>query len=331
MSDIVKKANSQNLGRGHVTFQETGKVGELDFQEIDEFSFNISVDRVQKYSNRNLNTVKTFDQISQIDVAGSMSITSTALEIARFFNLAKEVVETIQSSGSFSSKTVTAKKHKWIDLGKQGLTEGSVKVFKNGAAVAFTADNSTNTFTSSSHGLSDGDSIEFQEVGTLPAGLTAGTIYYIISSDTNTFKVSLTKGGSEVAITDDGTGSNTYRQRYIEDTDYGINYEWGSIHIANGGGISADEVLAIEGSFSEITENKIEGVTKSDIEGKIRFYGKGNVRQYFEANVKIFPDGDFALISTDVQVYTINFEAVKKSGEELYIFKEISNISVAGV
>ena len=46
----------------------------------------------------------------------------------------------------------------------------------------------------------------------LPAGLDAATVYYVISSATNDFEVSLTSGGGAVDITDDGTGVHTVRR-----------------------------------------------------------------------------------------------------------------------
>ena len=60
--------------------------------------------------------------------------------------------------------------------------------------------------------------MRFGTSGTLPAGLSETTLYYVVSStadldtlaaggtDTGTFKVSLTEGGSAVDITDTGSG-----------------------------------------------------------------------------------------------------------------------------
>jgi hypothetical protein len=49
---------------------------------------------------------------------------------------------------------------------------------------------------------------------TLPTGLSEGTIYYVVSSATNTFKVSATLGGSAVDITALGGGEG-YWQRVV--------------------------------------------------------------------------------------------------------------------
>lgn len=72
-----------------------------------------------------------------------------------------------------------------------------------------TVDNTTDTFTSAAHGLSDGDVIVFHTItGTLPTGVTAGTPYYVRDSATDTFKIATTSGGSAVNITTDGTAPN---------------------------------------------------------------------------------------------------------------------------
>lgn len=66
------------------------------------------------------------------------------------------------------------------------------------------------------HGMSDGDRVMvFNNFGgTLATGLTEGTIYFVVSSAANTFKVSLTSGGAAVDITALGNGT-VYWQRVV--------------------------------------------------------------------------------------------------------------------
>jgi hypothetical protein len=74
-----------------------------------------------------------------------------------------------------------------------------------------------------------GDPVEFSFInaqtgetgsGTLPAGITAGTTYYVISytASTGVLQVSATLGGSTITITDDGTVSspNQFKVSYAE-------------------------------------------------------------------------------------------------------------------
>lgn len=82
----------------------------------------------------------------------------------------------------------------------------------------FTAVNATEIFTSSAHGLSNGDCVTVASSTTLPNGLSASTYYYIITVTTNTFQLSTTPGGSVVTISDDGTGTHTWYQERETDS-----------------------------------------------------------------------------------------------------------------
>lgn len=69
------------------------------------------------------------------------------------------------------------------------------------------------------HGMSDGDRVILYNVfsETLPTGVSEGTIYYVVNSATNTFKVSTTQGGTAVDITALGGGEG-YWQRVVPET-----------------------------------------------------------------------------------------------------------------
>jgi len=68
----------------------------------------------------------------------------------------------------------------------------------------------TNIITSAAHGLVNGNTVKLTTTTTLPGGLSLATTYYVISATTNTFKLSLSSGGSEVDITDTGTGTHSF-------------------------------------------------------------------------------------------------------------------------
>ena len=83
-------------------------------------------------------------------------------------------------------------------------------VFGRGTAVGpFTVDTSTDIVTSASHGLSDGTIVHVASTATLPTGLSANTVYYVISSTSSTFKLSLTSGGSAIDISSTGSGTHS--------------------------------------------------------------------------------------------------------------------------
>lgn len=84
-----------------------------------------------------------------------------------------------------------------------------------------------------------GDPVKFSVVnvntgasgtGTLPAGITAGTTYYVISyaPSTGILQVSATAGGSTIAITDDGTAvsPNAFQVEYAAPAVIGSVREW---------------------------------------------------------------------------------------------------------
>jgi hypothetical protein len=66
------------------------------------------------------------------------------------------------------------------------------------------------------HGMADNDRVILANVlgTTLPTGLTEGTVYYVVNSATNTFKVSTTSGGAAVDITA-VAGGQVYWQRVV--------------------------------------------------------------------------------------------------------------------
>lgn len=58
-------------------------------------------------------------------------------------------------------------------------------------------------FFSVAHGLANGDQVQLFNVfaETIPTGITEGTVYFVVNTATNTFKVSTTSGGAAVDIT----------------------------------------------------------------------------------------------------------------------------------
>lgn len=61
----------------------------------------------------------------------------------------------------------------------------------------------------SSNGLANGTPVCFNTTGTLPLPLLASTVYYVVSTATNTFQVALTVGGSAINTTTAGSGTHT--------------------------------------------------------------------------------------------------------------------------
>lgn len=63
--------------------------------------------------------------------------------------------------------------------------------------------------TSVKHGLSNNDEVILSTTGTLPAGLSTGTRYFVVNASRDTFYLSDIPGGSAVNITDTGSGTHS--------------------------------------------------------------------------------------------------------------------------
>ena len=68
------------------------------------------------------------------------------------------------------------------------------------------ADVTANTVTSNGHGLVNTDRVQLFNVfaESIPAGITEGTLYFVVGAATDTFQISLTSGGAAVDITGQG-------------------------------------------------------------------------------------------------------------------------------
>jgi hypothetical protein len=73
----------------------------------------------------------------------------------------------------------------------------------------------TDIITITNHGLVDGDAVQFSTSGTLPAPLATSTVYYVVQSANDTFRLATSSGGSGINLTTQGTGTHTLTVRDI--------------------------------------------------------------------------------------------------------------------
>ena len=87
-----------------------------------------------------------------------------------------------------------------IYTGVNSSNGGPINVVNSGSPVSFTISN---------HSLVANQSVVFTTTGTLPAGLTYGTTYYVLATGltTNTFQISATVGGTAINTSNAGSGS----------------------------------------------------------------------------------------------------------------------------
>lgn len=101
---------------------------------------------------------------------------------------------------------------RWFGFWSSGVFVGYAA--NGGTQLLYVVDTVSNNVRSPAHGLSNGQKIVFFN-GTLPAGLTEGQVYFVISAATDTFQVSSASGGSAIALT--GQPSNSSLATIVED------------------------------------------------------------------------------------------------------------------
>ena len=179
---------------------------------------------------------------------------------------------------------------------------------------AFTFTAATNdVITASAHGLVDGTRVRFTTSGTLPAGLSLATDYYVRDAASGTFKVSATLGGSAVDITDTGSGTHT------------CTAGWASFYSKEGVSVEfslqlAPEETDLKGLY-DMTFQSLEvsakfqpdgGPTVQDITSALRHQGSGSIRG------RSINSGSSNLNITGTGVYVRLYNANIVAGAEAY-------------
>lgn len=77
------------------------------------------------------------------------------------------------------------------------------------------ADVATDEFTLVAHGLADDAQVRLSTTDVLPAPIVEDLYYYVVSSTVDTFKLSLTLGGSAINLLDTGNGTHHVIKRGI--------------------------------------------------------------------------------------------------------------------
>lgn len=75
---------------------------------------------------------------------------------------------------------------------------------------SFTAVAASDRIVRNDHLVEKGDQVVFASTSALPAGLTAGTRYFVVNPTPNYFQIAEIPNGTAVNITDAGTGTHTY-------------------------------------------------------------------------------------------------------------------------
>lgn len=121
------------------------------------------------------------------------------VRVACTFNAASGGVRTVSAATNFTvgaGHTV-----RWAGLWAGGVFKGYSP--NGGSPKEFQADPATDVVSVPGHGYVNTDTIVFYG-GTVPAGLTEGTIYFVRDATTDTFKVAASSGGAAIDLTGAG-------------------------------------------------------------------------------------------------------------------------------
>lgn len=142
------------------------------------------------------------------------------------FTQSAQTAVTVPAALAFATTAGVA--GRWYDVLVSGarIRELTALLCIPAASVSVTLDGTANTVTLATHGMEDGRPVILG--GTLPAELTAGTVYYVRDSATNTFKLAATPGGSLIDFTGNGT-SVTIGKGLVENTDYVVDAKLGRV------------------------------------------------------------------------------------------------------
>lgn len=91
------------------------------------------------------------------------------------------------------------------------------------------------------HGLANGTPVTLSTTGTLPTGLAPGVTYFVVGTNTNTFNLAATPGGTAIDTTSAGTGVHTATAQDPGETDLFFGLAMNGVK--TGGDTSATRLL----------------------------------------------------------------------------------------
>lgn len=160
-----------------------------------------------------------------------------------------------------------------IDVDGVTCKDGYINIALTGAQIASVDTGTDVVTTSSAHGLTSAQPIKFITTGTLPGGLSTGTVYYPSVLSTTTFEVYTDSGlSSQVDITSSGSGSHEISSDPASPSDGDVWYN------------TADDELKVQinGSTATVTTSSV-GWAKGHIAG-------GHIK-YESATEVVIPSG----------------------------------------
>lgn len=115
----------------------------------------------------------------------------------------------LATSGGYSLASPLASRYAFLG----NTVYFKMQIIHKPQSITVTADSAVDTLTATAHGLANGTLVTISSTTSVPAPLTAGTVYYVVNTAANTFKVAETEGGTAIDLTDAGVGTLTVKTR----------------------------------------------------------------------------------------------------------------------
>ena len=177
---------------------------------------------------------------TDLDLPGEANITTAAGDVAEFFSTGSNDVHCVNYTKADGTAVVAS--------AGGGPSVGTNAVIRTNAtniaetitlsdhSATCTADASADTINKGTdNDFADNDTVQFTNSGgALPAGLAAGTQYFVVNVAAATLQVSETFGGSAVNITGTGSGTHTIYQNINGMTAGPITIDSGTVTIPSG-------------------------------------------------------------------------------------------------
>ena len=208
-----RQDNGSSIGGITTTATRTISDGAYHLMIVFNMSNSTAADRIKIYFNgvRQAVTTSTAMQNDNID------FTNTGFAIGANYNAGTGSQKTTFEIGQFylaeefldmDNAVNLAKIYPAKDLGANAssVTGTTPLIYLNNTTATFQNNLGSGGNFTEVGALTDGT--DLAAAGSLPAGLDSETVYHVVNKTTNDFEVSLTSGGSAVALTDNGSGTH---------------------------------------------------------------------------------------------------------------------------
>lgn len=342
---MASSTDNYSLGKGIVSFNQLidgVSYGYLDLGNCPEFTFNVSIDKLDHYSSRGGLRAKDKSVISEITPTVSFTLDEINADNLGLLTFADKTTVT-QKVALVTGETHKAMKDRKIKLNNKGFYQS---IMLSDLVVASTPATPATIGDTITGGTSGATAVVFS--------WTAGTDTYKVFNVTGTFTtgetLTVTGGVAGAAGTLEATGfftagttattqtftvSGGTSGSLTVDVDYKIYTAekddlTGSVYIMPTGKVVDGETLTFAYTARHVTYTKLNAIQQTSIEGELRFVSDNPIGNQFEMTiwkVSLSPSGDTGLVSDEFMTLGFTGEILKDAenhSEQPYYIIEMS-------